>query len=131
MRTQRGYSLIELMAAILILTIVITITLMAFMERARRMKQASDLMRAYQCLANEAEYVRRLQYAGVNSAMAFHTDTAILAPLGPFTRAEMEVVPVGTHRKDVTLVIRWRQGSHDKEAKLGLIRTNTGGQNLW
>lgn len=129
MRSQRGYSLIELMAAFAILALVITITLMAFMERGRRMKQAGDLIRAYQCLANEAEYVRRLPFKDVRSAK-FGTDTDVLQPLGPFT-ADIEVSKAGAHRKDVMLVIRWRQGKSDKEAKLGLIRTDTGGQNLW
>ena len=129
MRRQRGYSLIELMVALAILAIIITTTLAAFMYRDRRMKQAGNLIRVYQCLANEAEYVRRLPFGAVDSA-TFGTDTKVLAPLAPFT-AEIEVVPAGTHRKNVTLVIRWQEAKRDKEAKLGLIRTNTGGQNLW
>lgn len=127
MRRQRGYSLIELMAAFAILSLVITITLMAFMERGRRLKQASDLIRVYQCLANEAELVRRLPYKEVRDAK-FASDTSLLAPLGSF-EAEIEVVPAPPHRKRVTLHILWQQGK--KEAKLGLIRTDTGGQNLW
>lgn len=129
MRRERGFSLIELMAAFAILALVITVTLMAFMERGRRMKQATDLIRAYQCLATEAEYVRRLPYDAVRPAK-FRSNTEVLAPLEDFS-TDIFVVPVGLHRKDVTLLIRWRQGKFDKEARLGLIRTDTGGQNLW
>ena len=128
MRTQRGYSLIELMVAFAILSLVITITLMAFMERGRRMKQATDLIRAYQCLANEAEIVRRLPFGAVRGADEFASDTRVLAPLGPSDR-EIEVVETSLDRKDVTLVIRWQMGK--REAKLGLVRTKTGGGNLW
>jgi prepilin-type N-terminal cleavage/methylation domain-containing protein len=129
MRRQRGYSLIELMVALAILAIIITTTLAAFMYRERRMTQASNLIRAYQCLANEAEYVRRLPFDAVRSA-SFGTDTKVLAPLAPLS-AEIEVVEAGADRKNVTLVIRWQEAKRDKEAKLGLIRTRTGGQNLW
>jgi len=129
MRRRRGYSLIELMVAMAILAIIITTTLAAFMYRERRMKQAGNLIRAYQCLANEAEYVRRLPFDDVRSA-SFGTDTTVLAPLAP-SFAGIEVVEAGTDRKNVTLVIRWQEARRDKEAKLGLIRTKTGGQNLW
>jgi prepilin-type N-terminal cleavage/methylation domain-containing protein len=130
MRRQRGYSLIELMAAVAILALIITTTLAAFMYRERRMKQAGNLIRVYQCLANEAEYVRRLPYDAITGPASLGRCDEILAPLAPF-KAEMEVVPVGLDRKNVTLVIRWQEAKRDKEAKLGLIRTNTGGQNLW
>jgi prepilin-type N-terminal cleavage/methylation domain-containing protein len=130
MRTQRGYSLIEIMVAFAILLLVLTITMAAFLERNRRMKQANELIRAYQSLSNEAERVRRLPFADVQPANAF-ANTEILAPLGPSCETRVEVELKNPQRKDVTLIVRWDDGSGNREAKLGLVRTDTGGTNLW
>ncbi|MEA2489261.1 MAG: hypothetical protein QOH21_1053, partial [Acidobacteriota bacterium] len=52
---MRGFSLTEVLVALLILTLVITSSLVVFVERNRRMQQASELVLAYQALSNEAE----------------------------------------------------------------------------
>ncbi|HKR66307.1 MAG TPA: type II secretion system protein [Thermoanaerobaculia bacterium] len=128
MRAQRGFSLVEILAAFAVLTLVITISLAAFLERNRRLQQANEYIRAYQSLANEAELWRRLPYAAVRDANAFTSDVLILEPLEPFT-TKIEVKSPKKGQKDVTLIIRWHEGQ--REAKLGLVRTDTGGTNLW
>ena len=128
MRSQRGFSLLELLIALLILTLVITTTLAMFTERDRRLQTASDVILAYQALGNEAEVVRRADFATLEMLSDnFTTDTAILRPLAPF-RTSVEVVTVRPGVKNVTLTIRWRA---TKEAKLSMLRTDTGGTNLW
>lgn len=129
MRSQRGFSLIELLFALLVLTIVITTSLAVFAERARRMQMASETILAYQALSNEAEVRRLLSFGAVGrGGNDFLSDTVIIRPLEPFTtEVKVELDEPGV--KKVLLKIRWREGK--REASLGLIRVDTGGTNLW
>src|SRR5687768_9492639 len=127
MRDQRGFSLAEVLVALLILTVVITMSLAAFVERSRRLQQASDTILAYQALANETEYQRRIDFHNLANG-AFRSDTALLEPLGAYG-ASVRVDQTQTGVKNVTMTVRWRNGQ--REAKLALVRVNTGGTNLW
>jgi prepilin-type N-terminal cleavage/methylation domain-containing protein len=128
MRDRRGFSLVEVMAALLILTIVITSSLLAFLERNKRLQQASEIVLAYQALANEAEYQRRQPYGMAGAGATFVSNTDVLAPLDPYvTAVKVDVVQPGV--KNVTLTIRWRNG--EREARLGLVRVDTGSNPLW
>jgi prepilin-type N-terminal cleavage/methylation domain-containing protein len=129
MRHQRGFSLVEILVAFMILTVVITMSLAAFVERSRRLQQASEIILAYQALANEAEYRRRIDYAGLDTAAAeFISSTDILEPLKPFATI-VSVSEVQPGIKNVLMTIRWKNG--ERQAKLELLRTDTGGANLW
>jgi prepilin-type N-terminal cleavage/methylation domain-containing protein len=128
-RHERGFSLIELLVALLILTLVITMSITAFAERKRRMQQASEIILAYQALANEAEYRRRIDFDELDDAQVkFLSDVTLLEPLTPFATA-VRVDETQDGIKNVTLTIRWRHGQ--QEARLGLVRVRTGGTNLW
>lgn len=129
MRSQHGFSLAEVLVALLVLAIVITTTLAMFVERQKRLRQATETILAYQALANEAEMRRRVDFDKLDAAPAsFMSDTALLAPLKPFAT----IVSVKDAQQDVkhlTLTIRWNNGQ--RLATLGLVRVNTGGGNLW
>lgn len=129
MRDERGFSLVEVMAAMLILTFVITTSLWAFLERNKKLQQASEIILAYQALANEAEYWRRDAFTMLpTKPITFVSDTTLLAPLAPYeTTVTVEVVKPGV--KNVTLTIWWRNG--EREARLGVVRVDTGGESLW
>jgi Tfp pilus assembly protein PilV len=129
MRGERGFSLVEILVAFLILTIVITMSLSALVERNRRLQQASEIVLAYQALANEAEYRRRIKFDDLETApKTFVSDTSLLEPLhGAGTI--VAVVQTQPHVKNVTMTIRWNNGR--REAKLALVRVDTGGTNLW
>jgi len=129
MRREKGFSLIEVLAALLILTLVITMSLAAFVERSKRLRQASETILAYQALANEAEYRRRIDFAALDTAQPqFISDTSLLAPLQPFATV-VSVRQTQPGVKDVSMTVRWNNGL--REAKLALVRVDTGGTNLW
>lgn len=124
---QRGFSLLEVLVALLILTLVITTTLAVFLERNRRIQQANEIIRAYQALANEAEIQRRVDFDAL--ADGPFAETAILQPL-PGVTTMVEVTTRRPNRvKDVTMTVSWRGGT--KKAVLKMPRVNTGGDNLW
>src|SRR5688500_113453 len=127
-RRENGFSLAELLMALLILTIVMTTSMAAFLERNRRQQQAREIVAVYQALANEAEYWRRLPYATLENYRAFQGDHPILSTLGSYN----EVVAVAVTQpnvKKVTLTVRWQEGK--RQARLGVVRVDTGGTNLW
>lgn len=129
MQSQRGFSLIELLFALLVLTIVITTSLAVFVERARRLQMASETILAYQALSNEAEVRRRVDYNALEAGGDFfRSDTEIIKPLEPYT-TRIDVEPDKPGVKKVTISIRWRGGK--RVASLGLLRVDTGGSNLW
>src|SRR5690348_10537603 len=128
MRRQRGFSLVEILVAFMILSIVMTISLAAFVERSRRLQQASEIILAYQALANEAEYRRRMDYASLEAqSPEFVSDVAVLDPLKPFATI-VAVKQVQPGIKSVLMTIRWNEGQ--RQAKLELLRVDTGGSNL-
>ena len=127
-RGSRGFSLIELLAGLVILTFVITTSLAMFVNRTRTLRQASEILLAYQVLGNEAELWRRVDYKYVQSSAAFTTATDLLAPMQPYT-TKVDVKTQQTGIKTVTLTISWQNGK--REAKLALTRVDTGGGNLW
>ncbi|HUP61102.1 MAG TPA: type II secretion system protein [Thermoanaerobaculia bacterium] len=129
MRRARGFSLVEVLVAMMILTLVITVSLAAFVERSRRLRQASEIILAYQALANEVEYRRRIDFDELETASPqFISDTALLAPLQPFGTT-VAVAQTQTGIKNVLLTVRWNNGQ--REARLQLVRVDTGGDNLW
>ena len=129
MRSQRGFSLAELLAALLVLAIVITTTLAMFVERQKRLRQATETILAYQALSNEAEVRRRIEFAQLDTAsITFMSDTTVLQPLAPFATI-VSVKDAQTDVKHVTMTVRWSNGQ--RVASMTLIRVNTGGGNLW
>ena len=129
MRREKGFTLIEVLAALLILTLVITMSLAAFVERNKRLRQASEIILAYQALANEAEFRRRDDFGTLEAQPAqFKSETDLLAPLAPFgTAVRVQQTQPGV--KNVTMTVRWANGV--REARLVLVRVDTGGTNLW
>jgi prepilin-type N-terminal cleavage/methylation domain-containing protein len=125
---QRGFSLAELLIALLILTIVITTSMAAFVERNRRQRQAREIILAYQALANESEYWRRIDFNHLERDLEFQSNVELLEPLGAYATV-VNVTQTQPDVKNVTLTIRWQAGQ--RMARLGIVRVNTGGSSLW
>lgn len=126
---RRGFSLIEILVALLILAIVITTTIAMFGEWQKRLRQAHETTLAYQALANEAELWRRVDFHQLdNQPLVFRSDISLLQPMAPYATS----VKIDTPRADVrniTLTIRWDTAKY--HASLALVRADTGGTNLW
>jgi len=126
---RRGFSLIEVLVALLILAIVITTTISMFAERQRRLRMAHETILAYQALSNEAELWRRVNFQAIDSQpLAFRSDLTLIQPMAPYSAS----VKIDTPRPDVrniTLTIRWDTAK--RSATLALARADTGGSNLW
>jgi hypothetical protein len=119
----------ELLISLMILTFVITTTIYMFTQRNQHLREANETILAYQVLANEAELWRRINFSELESrAPNFQTDTTLLSPLSPYTTTAKVDKP-RTDVRQVTLTIRWNSGR--RQAKLALIRVDTGGTNLW
>ena len=126
-RRQRGFSLVEVLAALLVLAIVITTTMAMFVERQKRMQAANETILAYQALTNEIEVRRRIPYDQLESASPqFVTDTTILKALTPFATA-VTVAPPQNNIKVVTLSVRWK----NRVERISIARVDTGGTGLW
>ena len=129
MHRSRGFSLAEVLVALAILAIVITTTIAMFAERAKRLREASETIAAYQVLSNEAEHWRRMDFASIDDPanQTFQSDLSLLAPLAPYTTAVKVETPQADVR-NITLTIRW---AANREARLAIARANTGGTGLW
>lgn len=129
MRDERGFSFPEVLVALLVLSIVLTVSMVAFVERNRRMKQARETIIAYQALANEAEYWRRVPFGSLKDDLEFRSDRTILEPLGVNGTAIKVENTKKQGVKNVTLSIRWDEGK--RVARLTLVRVDTKGGALW
>jgi prepilin-type N-terminal cleavage/methylation domain-containing protein len=129
MSKSRGFSLVEVLVGLLVLTIVITTTIAMFVERHRRLRQANETILAYQSLSNEAEIWRRVAFSQLDApSPVFQSDTAILGPLAPYSTSVHVDAPRADVR-NVTLTIRWSNAQ--KVADLSIVRADTGGSGLW
>jgi prepilin-type N-terminal cleavage/methylation domain-containing protein len=133
MRAQRGFSLVEVLAALFVLTVVITTTLGMFVERRKHTRTANETILAYQALANEVEVWRHFPYASLDSQVgdgSFYSDMTIVQPLRPY-QTSIEIKPMKDSIASVHLTITWGDAKARRSASIDVVRTKTGGDNLW
>lgn len=128
--SRSGFTLIEILVALVILTIVILTSLSVFVERNRRMRDAEETILVWQAIANEAAITRRIPWSGLvpGRETTFRSDPAILAGI-PDVVATVKVEAPSQSVREVRLHVSWRDGSKNAEALV--VRTDTGGGNLW
>jgi prepilin-type N-terminal cleavage/methylation domain-containing protein len=129
-RQQRGFSLVELVVALVILTLVIMTTLVMMARRRDRLRQANETILVYQALANEVEVWRHVGFADLETEAkaGFRSDLALLGPLQPI-KSSVVVKTERSNVKDVTLTIDWF--NNERHASVMVVRSDTGGSNLW
>ncbi len=129
-RRTAGFTLVEVLAALLILTLVILTSLTVFGDRARRLRDAGEMSLAWQGLANEAEARRRQPFDALapGEVSPFLTDPAAGGALeGAAGEVSIEEDAPGV--RALLLRIEWRDGT--KRAETTVVRTATGGGGLW
>jgi prepilin-type N-terminal cleavage/methylation domain-containing protein len=137
MKAERGFSLPELLVALVILGLVITTTIAMFARRSQYLRESSETMLVWQAMWNEMEIWRRLPWNNLEGQPPrFQSDLSILAPLGKLdTTVEVAVSKDDPHIKNVTLTVLWAYDAVNKtykrNAHLSLLRADTGGSNLW
>src|SRR5258708_35118785 len=117
MRNERGFSVAEVLVALLIVAVAIATTLSMCTERQRRMRLATETMIAYQVLANEVEFWRRQPFSFLDDPtnQNFQTPPTLIAALAPYV-ATVKVDNTNDDGHQGTFSIKW--GSGNLEAKL-------------
>jgi prepilin-type N-terminal cleavage/methylation domain-containing protein len=125
---QRGFSLVEVLIALVILALVITTSLAFYYDRQVRLRDANETLIAWQAVANEAEALRHVPFSQIKPSASFATDSPLLSELdGVQTETTVEVVR--PQLKVVTLTVRWKNGA--KKVEVPVVRSDTGGGALW
>jgi prepilin-type N-terminal cleavage/methylation domain-containing protein len=134
---RRGFTLPEVLVALVILGIIITTTLAMFAKRSAYMRESSETILVWQAIWNEAEIWRRLDWSTLETQpRAFQSDLLIIDTLKPY-RTRIDVVPSADdpNVKNVTLHVEWEYDKkldiYHRNAKLSILRSDTGGSNLW
>lgn len=125
-----GFTLVEVLVALLILTIVILTSLAVFGDRARKLRDAGELSLAWQALANEAEARRRQPFAelATGEAVPFLTDPAADGALDG-AEGEVTIEAEGPNLRALVLRVAWAGG--EKSVETTVYRADTGGGPLW
>ncbi|MCM2314961.1 MAG: type II secretion system GspH family protein [Thermoanaerobaculia bacterium] len=127
---ERGFTLIETLAGLLILAFVLTTSLLIFTQRQQRLREADEMIVAWQALSNEAEFVRLSSYGTLEagSSRPFETGSPLLSTLDRATTA-VSVADWKPGLKRVVLTVTWNDGA--RHATLTVIRSATPGGQFW
>lgn len=130
MLRERGFSLIETLAGLLILAFVLTTSLAVFTERQRRLRQADEYIVVYQALANEAEVSRVIPFASLTpGSSSFRSDTTILDELRD-VKTSVTVSNWKSGARMVEMTVEWNEGARTES--MSIVRVNTGhGGSFW
>lgn len=129
MRRSAGFTLVEALAGLVILSLIITTSLAVFFERERRLREAADSVVVWQALANEAEYRRHMRYAELLPVPeeSFKSDTSLLQSLD-HARAVVKITLASPQTKRLTLTVTWGKGKH---SSLEMLRATIPGGALF
>ena len=127
---QRGFTLIETLAGLLILSFVLTTSLLIFTQRQQRLREADQMIVAWQALSNEAEFVRLASFNSLSPGRSrpFEVGSTLLSSLDhPTTSVAVTDWKPGV--KSVVLTVTWNGGA--RHASLTVVRSATPGGQFW
>lgn len=127
---ERGFTLIETLAGLLILAFVLTTSLLIFTQRQQRLREADEMIVAWQALSNEAEFVRLESYGSLapKTTRPFEAGSSLLSSLDRATTS-VAVADWKPGVKRVVLTVSWNGGA--RHASLTVVRTATPGGQFW
>lgn len=127
---ERGFTLIETLAGLLILAFVLTTSLLVFTQRQQRLREADEMIVAWQALSNEAEFVRLESYGSLTtgSSRPFEASSSLVSTLDRASTA-VSVVDWKPGVKRVVLTVTWNGGA--RRASLSVVRSATPGGQFW
>ncbi len=127
---ERGFTLIETLAGLLILAFVLTTSLLIFTQRQKRMREADEMIVAWQALSNEAEFVRLVPFGSLStgSSHPFEAGSTLVSSLDRATTS-VEVADWKPGVKQVVLTVKWNGGA--RRAILTVVRSATPGGQFW
>lgn len=114
--------------ALLILSFVLTTSLLVFFERERRLASASEMTRAWQLLANEAELRRYTPFDSLPGGVEipFESDQGIVE--GMDATCSIEVVADAPGLRRLIMRVEWGEG---RSATVEVLRTRSSFGELW
>jgi len=134
---RRGFTLPEVLVALVILGIILTTTLAMFAKRQAYLRESAETILVWQAIWNEAEIWRRLDWSTLETQpREFQSDLQVIQTLAPYkTRIDVAPSTEDPNVKSVTLTVEWDYDKVNKiyrrNAKVAILRSDTGGSNLW
>lgn len=125
---SRGFTLVETLIGLLILSLIATTSLAVFYGRQLRLRRADETVVAYQILAIEAEVARHVPFSSLSPGSRPFFSQSDLAARLKGVEATIDVDSQFANVKLLTLTVRW---SPDRTASLLIVRAETGGGNLF
>jgi prepilin-type N-terminal cleavage/methylation domain-containing protein len=127
---RSGFALIEVLVAVVILGLVVTMSLGIYFDRQKRLKHASENIIAYQAIANEAEVLRAIpesQLQDSDSFLSLYDNLGELDP-GPLGTLQNVATLVDVEQltpvvKEVTLTVMWNV-EPPRRASMTIYRTS-------
>jgi prepilin-type N-terminal cleavage/methylation domain-containing protein len=120
MRTPRGFSIIEVLVGLSIFATVFFVVMDAWPVSARAVQQGKNLLIATHLAEQEMEVALTAGYDNVAARSGSQTTSSIIGGNAQTIDMTYEVIasPAGTDMKAVQVIVRWTEGSHNRNVRL-------------
>ena len=134
----RGLSLVELLVALAILALVITLPLVTMSGHRQKMSAVDEGGIAWQIIANEVELQRHRDFADLRHGttepfmtMSATSELNALMQLLPEPEGTVSIEQEVGGVVQVTMTLRWGTGKQKRAASLTILRSDLPGGTLW
>jgi prepilin-type N-terminal cleavage/methylation domain-containing protein len=129
---RRGFTLVEILVALTILGLVLTMSLAIFFDRQKRLLHAAEMISASQALSNEAEIWRHVSYGSLSPGgeTDFVSDLEIIDSLpDPLTTVTFDQLE--DEIRTVTMRVEWGKAEARRHAEMTIYRAPVNGGSLF